>query len=58
MYWSKIATTEKEFDAITKNNYRYLVFVHGETSNSTLNPLEALVELANRNDVKLCADCI
>lgn len=43
---------------VQKGNYRYMVFVHGETSNSTLNPLEPLVELAQKYDVKLCADCI
>lgn len=36
----------------------YVVFVHGETSTSTLNPLEQLVELTERFQVKLCADCI
>jgi len=43
---------------LQKDSYRYIVFVHGETSNSTLNPLAALVELAEKYDIKLCADCI
>lgn len=43
---------------LQKGNYRYIVFVHGETSNSTLNPLDLLLELAEKYDVKLCADCI
>src|SRR5690606_27847876 len=41
-----------------KGSYRYIVFVHGETSNSTLNPLEELGELADKYNIKLCADCI
>lgn len=38
--------------------YQYLVFVHGETSNSQLNPLDRLLELCEAYNVKLCADCI
>lgn len=44
--------------ALQQGNYHYIVFVHGETSNSTLNPLEPLLELAQKYRVKLCADCI
>jgi predicted N-acetyltransferase YhbS len=40
------------------NDYSYVLFVHGETSNSTLNSLESLTTLTNRYNVKLCADCI
>lgn len=43
---------------LQKGSYRYIVFVHGETSNSTLNPLNELGELAEKYDIKLCADCI
>lgn len=43
---------------LQKGSYRYIVFVHGETSNSTLNPLDKLGELAEKYDIKLCADCI
>ncbi|MGN7476973.1 aminotransferase class V-fold PLP-dependent enzyme [Solibacillus silvestris] len=39
-------------------NYKYIVFAHGETSNSILNPLEPLLKLAEKYDAKLCADCI
>ena len=39
-------------------NYSYILFVHGETSNSTLNSIEPLTVLANRYNIKLCADCI
>ena len=38
--------------------YRYLVFVHSETSNSMMNPLEQLADLAKQYEVKLCMDCI
>ena len=43
---------------LQKGSYRYIVFVHGETSNSTLNPIEVLGELAEKYDAKLYADCI
>ncbi|MEK4630059.1 MAG: aminotransferase class V-fold PLP-dependent enzyme [Solibacillus sp.] len=43
---------------LKEGNYHYIVFVHGETSNSTLNPLEAIVLLGEKYNVKVCADCI
>ena len=43
---------------LTENTYRYIVFVHGETSNSTLNPLEDIALLGEKYNVKVCADCI
>ncbi|MEK3764482.1 MULTISPECIES: aminotransferase class V-fold PLP-dependent enzyme [unclassified Solibacillus] len=44
--------------ALEQGNYHYIIFVHGETSNSILNPLEPLLELAKKYRIKLCADCI
>lgn len=38
--------------------YSYVLFVHGETSNSTLNALQPLTALTHRYNIKLCADCI
>lgn len=43
---------------LQKAGYRYILFVHGETSNSTLNPLASLGKLAEKYEIKLCADCI
>lgn len=44
--------------SLKTNAYSYVIFIHGETSNSALNPLKKLAELTKRYHVKLCADCI
>ena len=56
--WGQTIDLEKIEHQLQINTYSYIVFVHGETSNSTLNPIETLANLAKRYDVKLCADCI
>lgn len=56
--WGNAFTISEIEYYLQQGDYKYIVFVHGETSNSTLNPLEPLVELARKYNVKLCADCI
>ncbi|WP_332645607.1 aminotransferase class V-fold PLP-dependent enzyme [Lysinibacillus sp. 54212] len=38
--------------------YKWLLFVHGETSTGTINPINELAKYCRENYVKLCADCI
>lgn len=43
---------------LQSGQYKWLLFVHGETSTGTINPLHELVHESKKYDVKLCADCI
>ncbi|MEG0473461.1 MAG: aminotransferase class V-fold PLP-dependent enzyme [Solibacillus sp.] len=56
--WGQPFELDQIEQKLQRQTYRYVLFVHGETSNSTLNPLEHLTELCHRYNVKLCADCI
>lgn len=56
--WGHAFDLELIEQALKSNAYSYVIFVHGETSNSVLNPLEQLAELTKRYHVKLCVDCI
>lgn len=56
--WGQPFLLEKIEQQLQNATYHYMVFVHSETSNSMMNPLEALVKLANRYDAVVCADCI
>ncbi|MEK4423916.1 aminotransferase class V-fold PLP-dependent enzyme [Solibacillus sp. FSL K6-1523] len=56
--WGQPFQLDQIEQKLQQQTYHYVLFVHGETSNSTLNPLEHLIELCHRNKVKLCADCI
>ncbi|MDI7740619.1 aminotransferase class V-fold PLP-dependent enzyme [Lysinibacillus fusiformis] len=52
------------FDLVTieqhleTGDFEWVLMVHGETSTGTLNPIEPILELTKRFNVKLCADCI
>ena len=56
--WGQPFQLEQIEQKLKYQKYRYMLFVHGETSNSMLNPLDCLIELSNRYNVKLCVDCI
>lgn len=56
--WGEPFSLERIAQQLQMKSYRYIVFVHSETSNSKMNPLESLIDLAKQYDVKLCADCI
>ncbi len=56
--WGQSLLLEQIEQKLQQNKYHYMLFVHGETSNSTLNSLEDSIELCNRFNIKLCADCI
>ncbi|WP_346235126.1 GNAT family N-acetyltransferase [Lysinibacillus telephonicus] len=43
---------------VETGNFEWLLMVHGETSTGTLNPIEPILEITKRYDVKLCVDCI
>ena len=43
---------------LQQGNYAWLLFVHGETSTGTLNPLEQLVVLGERYEIAVCVDCV
>lgn len=51
----EIDTLEHYLEA---GNFEWVLMVHGETSTGTLNPIEPIVEITKRYDVKLCVDCI
>lgn len=56
--WGQPFSLEKIEQQLQTATYHYLVFVHSETSNSVMNPLEQLAELATRYGAALCADCV
>ncbi|WP_274308971.1 aminotransferase class V-fold PLP-dependent enzyme [Solibacillus daqui] len=56
--WGQPFSIERIEQQLQTDTYRYIVFVHSETSNSTMNPLEDLKHLAARYDIALCADCV
>lgn len=56
--WGQPFSMARIEQQLQTENYQYIVFVHSETSNSTMNPLEDLQQLAARYDVALCADCV
>lgn len=56
--WGQPFSLEKIEQQLQNTTYHYMVFVHSETSNSMMNPLESLVKLAKRYDAVVCADCI
>lgn len=56
--WGQPFSLETIEQQLSTSKYHYVVFVHSETSNSVMNPLEQLAELAKRYDVAICADCI
>ncbi|MER2126787.1 aminotransferase class V-fold PLP-dependent enzyme [Solibacillus sp.] len=56
--WGQPFLLEKIEQQLQTSSYHYLVFVHSETSNSVMNPLEQLAELATRYGAVLCADCV
>ncbi|ATP38868.1 septum site-determining protein [Solibacillus sp. R5-41] len=56
--WGQPFELEQIEQKLQLQTYRYMLFVHGETSNSTINPLERLIVLGKRYNIKLCADCI
>ena len=39
-------------------NYRWICFVHGETSTGVCNDLSPIFHLAKKYDIKVCVDCI
>lgn len=39
-------------------NYRWICFVHGETSTGMCNTLKPLIQLAEKYNVNVCVDCI
>lgn len=43
---------------LQSGQFKWLLFVHGETSTGTINPIHELVQYSKEYNVKLCADCI
>lgn len=43
---------------LATGNYSWLLMTHGETSTGMLNDLNKLVEICNRYNVLVCADCV
>ncbi len=56
--WGQSFNLEEIELLIKEQHISWLVFVHGETSTGTLNPLEDLQALCDTYNVKLCVDCI
>ena len=43
---------------IIEHQVTWLAFVHGETSTGTCNPLDDIIQLCQKYNVKVCVDCI
>lgn len=56
--WGQPFSMERIEQQLKAKVYEYIVFVHNETSNSMLNPLEELQQLAASYQLALCADCV
>lgn len=56
--WSAAFSVEELGTMLQAGDYAWLVFVHGETSTGTLNPLEDIVTVAREHGVAVCADCV
>lgn len=56
--WGQPFSLERIEQQLQSRMYHYLVFVHSETSNSMMNPLEPLMKLTKQYNVAICADCI
>lgn len=56
--WSAAFSIEELREVMHSQTYAWLMFVHGETSTGTLNPLAPIVELATEFGVAVCTDCV
>lgn len=56
--WGKSYNLELIEEKLATSEYSWLLMVHGETSTGMLNNLEAISNLCNKYNVRLCVDCV